>query len=784
MCSRANWTLRSWLNGVLLAALLSAFLVADVVPAQSALSARVSQGSFGKYHAILFAVGDQSPDSKLPSLRYPISEMRNLSTVLTTQYLFDRDNVELVVNPTRATIIDKLDSLARALLPTDNLLIVYSGHGRRDQGADEGYWQASDAIEERKSTWLPNSEVRGVLRKLRARQVLIISDACFSGMLTRSGRDVSDRETFEEAVAAARRTSRVAMTAGAFDEEVPASSAFAIEIANFLRGNQARAVTASRLANAIRPRVAALTRTSPQYSSIPGIPSEQGDFVFVRRNQVAETTTPVPPERPGDLRQSGQSSIPPIVIELPDSRASRGPLAEGRAAAIRRDWGAAKTEFERHCRAGNQQACAELGQLHEYGRGVSRDVGVARQLYETACTGGEPDGCARLSWIHARGKGVPIDAARALSLAQAACDRGSPLGCNNLGVLYANGEGVARDARRAFTLYQGACDASVQLACQNMGVEYAVGRAVPKDTSLARSRFERACSAGEPLACTNLGAMRFERGDTAAAAELFELACKEGEPGACTYVAFFKEKGLAGRPRDEPAALREYGDACSQGSGQACGLVSQFFLKAADTSRAIASATRGCLLASGSSCNMRGIIAYYQGDRAAARTHYERGCDNLDAAACGNSAGYQRRGEGGPQDLAAAARNYRLGCDLNHGSACLGLAELHETGQGVERSLEQVEKLLQRGCDLNEAKTCNNLGVMLANGTLTPDLERARRLYERACSLAESVGCANLGNFYANGLGGLPKSASTALGLWKRACDAGYHDACDRRLPP
>jgi len=243
------------------------------------------RSGFGRYHAIFFAVGDQSPRSDMTSLRHPLVEADTLRSVLVREYLFEPANVQIVRNATSAQILDALDSLSNVLGPDDNLLVVYSGHGHYDRAGEEGYWLPADAMLTKRSTWLPNSQIATLMRRLRARQVLIATDACFSGTLTRSGGGPSDSqvETIEFGESVARRTSRRTITAGSFDEVVPARSAFAVEIAKALRSNPGAIMTGGRLAMLIRPAVRQAAGTSVQWGSLSGVTDEQGDFVFVRR---------------------------------------------------------------------------------------------------------------------------------------------------------------------------------------------------------------------------------------------------------------------------------------------------------------------------------------------------------------------------------------------------------------------------------------------------------------------------------------------------------------------
>ena len=297
---------------------------------------------FGTYHAIIFAVGLQQPSSGLPSLRYPLKEADSLKAVITREYTFDPEHVQLVKNPTREAILDTLEVLARRLGPEDNLLVVYSGHGGFDEGGREGYWLAADAANARPSTWIPNESIRTWLRKLKARSVLLITDACFSGSLNRSNDDRVDLGSDSQRMVAgalmyARRTSRQAMTAGTAKETVPQVSIFSMEIVAALKARRAPVFLAQQLASEINPRVAAVAHTTPTFSAVPGIESDQGDFVFVRRQSMASTVPapaePAPVVAQGGMQRGGaqpdNSSVTP-VRPLAGSGGTTAPVTQQR----------------------------------------------------------------------------------------------------------------------------------------------------------------------------------------------------------------------------------------------------------------------------------------------------------------------------------------------------------------------------------------------------------------------------------------------------------------------
>ena len=326
--SRASVLRQPRCVGHLVAATALAGLLATALSAQGARrgleprgTAGASGSGFGTYHAIIFAVGDQQPSSGLPSLRFPLKEADSLRAVITREYTFEPRNVQVVRNPTREAILDSLEAVARRLGPEDNLLVVYSGHGGFDEAGREGYWLAADAANARKSTWIPNESIRTWLRTLKARSVLLITDACFSGSLNRSNDErvvlpADNQRAIAGALLYARRSSRQAMTAGTSKETVPQVSIFSMEIIAALKARRSPVFMAQQLAGEINPRVAAVAHTTPTFSAVPGIESDQGDFVFVRRQAAAAVDAapaPVAQEAPrtGGVQRGGTPAPEP-----------------------------------------------------------------------------------------------------------------------------------------------------------------------------------------------------------------------------------------------------------------------------------------------------------------------------------------------------------------------------------------------------------------------------------------------------------------------------------------
>jgi WD40 repeat protein len=240
----------------------------------------------GRYHALLIAVQEYDHRS-VNRLDYPVSDAQQVERELTTRYTFEPQNVTTLKNPNRRTILDALDQLTEKLKPEDNLLIFYAGHGQWDEQRKQGYWLPRDAMRDRRADWISNSDLRDAIRGIKARHILLISDACFAGGIFVS------RDAFGPASSAVAELdnlpSRTAMTSGALTT-VPDRSVFVEYLIKRLRDNAEERLPAMELFSRIRlpvisnsPAQRDGSRPTPRYGTIFEVGDEGGDFIFVRR---------------------------------------------------------------------------------------------------------------------------------------------------------------------------------------------------------------------------------------------------------------------------------------------------------------------------------------------------------------------------------------------------------------------------------------------------------------------------------------------------------------------
>jgi len=172
--------------------------------AQSTVNAAVPTPSkyYRASHALLIGI-NRYP--KLPSdlqLQYAVKDVLALRNVLVTRYGFLPKDVRTLTDSeaTRTNIERALSSLADSttIKPQDRILIYFSGHGQTVKlptGSDMGFLIPYDAqvdLNDSKNvgpflaTSLRMDTLWGYLASSPAKHALVIADACYSGMITKS----------------------------------------------------------------------------------------------------------------------------------------------------------------------------------------------------------------------------------------------------------------------------------------------------------------------------------------------------------------------------------------------------------------------------------------------------------------------------------------------------------------------------------------------------------------------------------------------------------------------
>lgn len=241
------------------------------------LGIEISEGG-ENYYALIIGVDDYA-DEGIPDLDKPVEDAKRLKEALIANYTFEPNNVEFIENPTRADIVNAFAGFKK-LTDDDNLLVFYAGHGNYDADLNMGYWLPSDAQKNSPANWLENSTIQTYLKGIKARHILLITDACFSGSIfsTRAIENEASR-TIRETY---KKPSRKAMTSSGV-EVVPDQSVFLDILVKTLERNEEKYTTASDLFYDFREVITNNSQTEPLYSVIQDTGDELGEFIFIKR---------------------------------------------------------------------------------------------------------------------------------------------------------------------------------------------------------------------------------------------------------------------------------------------------------------------------------------------------------------------------------------------------------------------------------------------------------------------------------------------------------------------
>ncbi len=239
---------------------------------------QVSGIDYGRYHALVIGNNDYQHVEKLKTA---IADARAVGELLKESYGFKVTTLE---DGTRAQIVSALSKYRRTLKATDNLLVYYAGHGYLDEEVNEGYWFPVDAREDDEGQWISNSTITTRLKSIPAKHVMVVSDSCYSGTLTR-GLTVKVRGADYFKSMSAKRA-RVVLTSGGLEPVEDGGggkhSLFAQAFLNSLSANTG-VMDGNALFKKVKPAVMLDGDQEPSYGNIRKAGHKGGDFLFVRK---------------------------------------------------------------------------------------------------------------------------------------------------------------------------------------------------------------------------------------------------------------------------------------------------------------------------------------------------------------------------------------------------------------------------------------------------------------------------------------------------------------------
>jgi uncharacterized caspase-like protein len=256
-------------------------------PVESALAV-YRNIKFGKYYALV--IGNNNYQA-LTDLKTAVNDAEKIVEVLQRRYDVD---TTLLLNANRYQILSALNEMRGKLTSADNLLIFYAGHGVLDEVNMRGHWLPVDAEEDNTANWISNISITDMLNVIAAKQILVISDSCYSGSLTRSatprlmaGKTQQERLNWVRTMTAKR--ARMVMTSGGLEPVLDSGggqhSVFSKALLEVLESNS-DVLEGQRLHKQVAAKVAYAAAQIgfdqiPEYSPIRFAGHESGEFFLV-----------------------------------------------------------------------------------------------------------------------------------------------------------------------------------------------------------------------------------------------------------------------------------------------------------------------------------------------------------------------------------------------------------------------------------------------------------------------------------------------------------------------
>jgi hypothetical protein len=240
-------------------------------------------GKLGSYRALVIGINNYQ-DKNIPALKTAVNDAREFAKLLQTRYGF---KVTLLLDrqATRQAIMEKMRDLAVNTSPDESVLIYYAGHGEVDRVLNDGWWVPADATGGNATTYVDNMFVQRVMKGMKARHVLLVSDSCYSGTLFGESRSLPPLIDDRYYLNLYNEKSRWGMTSGnktpVSDSGSEGHSIFAYQLIKTLENNEKPYITTQEIYSQIAPIIANNSEQQPLCSPVRETGDQGGGFVFV-----------------------------------------------------------------------------------------------------------------------------------------------------------------------------------------------------------------------------------------------------------------------------------------------------------------------------------------------------------------------------------------------------------------------------------------------------------------------------------------------------------------------
>ncbi len=230
-------------------------------------------------------------------LNYAVADAERMHRLLTEKLDFPADNVFMLLDE-EATLINikkEMNKLSEVANDSDRVLIYFAGHGITEplpKGGEEGYLIPIEGDkDDLYTTALPMSEMKRISKRVSAKDMLFLMDACYSGLMGVGNRGLSLDESADMSLRKiAAGGSRTVITAGRKGEIAQENAEWGHSpfVKNIVSGlekgmadfNDDNYITARELGMYLTNQVTADT-DNKQTPDVSYFTTDRGEFVFI-----------------------------------------------------------------------------------------------------------------------------------------------------------------------------------------------------------------------------------------------------------------------------------------------------------------------------------------------------------------------------------------------------------------------------------------------------------------------------------------------------------------------
>ena len=223
-------------------------------------------------------------DPSIPALESALPDAEAVGKQLQEQLGYE---VRIVRDASRADIVTSLNKLSQEVGPNDSVTVYYAGHGYLSEKTKTGYWIPADAKASSPDNWISNNDVAKLLSNIPAKQVMLVSDSCYSGSLTKEQKITAAAGSLDPSGILAKRSVTVMSSGGeepVSDEGKEGHSIFAYSLMKAM-GSVKQVDSGAKLFETVRDEVSKDFPQTPQYGgAVSAGHSAGGDYLFEARS--------------------------------------------------------------------------------------------------------------------------------------------------------------------------------------------------------------------------------------------------------------------------------------------------------------------------------------------------------------------------------------------------------------------------------------------------------------------------------------------------------------------